>query len=73
MRPRRPDFGPVSYLLGLAYVGMLLVLPLWFMRLLFQTHECINHPMAALRGTEYQTEFPWAFNQKHSGNDRGRA
>jgi urea transport system permease protein len=39
--------GPVSYLLSLAYVGMLITLPMWFLRLLFQTHECINRPMAA--------------------------
>src|SRR5262249_6630392 len=42
-----PVLGPLSYLLTLAYVGMVLVLPLWLLRLLFQTHECINHPMAA--------------------------
>jgi urea transport system permease protein len=39
--------GPFIYLVTLAYVGMLVVLPIWFLRLLFQTHECINRPMAA--------------------------
>jgi urea transport system permease protein len=39
--------GALLYLLGLAYVGMLIAVPVWFLRLLFQTHECINRPMAA--------------------------
>jgi hypothetical protein len=42
-----PAWGPLIYLVGLAYVAMTVVLPVWFLRLLYQTHECINRPMHA--------------------------
>jgi len=42
-----PVLGSIVYLVTLAYVGMLIVLPIWFLRLLFQTHECINRPLSA--------------------------
>ncbi len=42
-----PAWGPLLFLIGMAYVGMILVLPVWFLRLLYQTHECINRPMQA--------------------------
>jgi len=44
---RAGRFWALSAISSASPIGMLLVLPLWFMRLLFQTHECINHPMAA--------------------------
>ena len=40
-------FGPFLYLLTLAYVGTLVILPLWLLKLLFQMHECINRPVIA--------------------------
>ena len=42
-----PAWGPLIFLVDLAYVGMILVLPVWFLRVLYQTHECINRPMQA--------------------------
>lgn len=42
-----PAWGPLIFLVGLSYVGMVVVLPIWFLRLLYQTHECINRPMQA--------------------------
>ena len=42
-----PAWGPLLYLLGLAYVAMIVVLPVWLLRLLYQTHECINRPLHA--------------------------
>ena len=37
---------PVS-LVTLAYVAMTLIVPMWFLRILYRTHECINRPLSA--------------------------
>jgi urea transport system permease protein len=42
-----PVLARFLFIAGLAYSLMLLVLAVWFLKLLYQTHESINRPMAA--------------------------
>ena len=45
--PDHPVLGRFLFTLGVVHFGMMIVLPVWFLRLLYQTHESINGPMAA--------------------------
>jgi urea transport system permease protein len=42
-----PITGRLLFLLRLTYIAMALVVPLWFLRLLYQTHEGINRPLTS--------------------------
>ena len=43
----QPVLGRFLFIFKLVYAGMMVVLTVWFLRLLYQTHESINRPMAA--------------------------
>lgn len=42
-----PVFTPVVFLIKTANLILAIIQPVWFLRLLYQTHECINRPLAA--------------------------
>jgi ABC-type branched-subunit amino acid transport system permease subunit len=45
-----PFIGPFVFLVKMTYVVMLLMLPFWLLRLLYQAHECINRPSVLSAG-----------------------
>ena len=42
----QPGLGRLLFYCSLIYVAAMLLLTVWFLRLLYQTHECINRPLS---------------------------